>query len=222
MASTSFASSSPLTFGRVQKRRAFECSSGEFPAADQMDCSVGHSAKRRRKDSCSSVSFQAKENWNVSPFIQTASIAASAVGKILRRWELGVGRSNKRTRTSFDGAATIDAASSAKLQELQRVVEEQAAEIRRLKAERDSARGLTAHNEKLEGENKLLKRAVTIQNDRQHQVNAELEGARQYKAQADDRIRRLEQMCLTLQYQLQANSVKTGNDFLNPRPPDVY
>lgn len=102
------------------------------------------------------------------------------------------------------------------------MVEEQAAEIRRLKAERDSARGLTAHNEKLEGENKLLKRAVTIQNDRQHQVNAELEGARQYKAQADDRIRRLEQMCLTLQYQLQANSVKTGNDFLNPRPPDVY
>ena len=89
MASTSFASSSPLTFGRVQKRRAFECSSGEFPAADQMDCSVGHSAKRRRKgDGCGSVSFQAKENWNVSPFIQTASIAASAVGKILRvgRW----------------------------------------------------------------------------------------------------------------------------------------
>ena len=103
------------------------------------------------------------------------------------------------------------------------MVEEQATEIRRLKAEKDSApRELSAQNEKLEGENKLLKRAVTIQNDRQHQLNAELEGARQFKAQADDRIRRLEQMCLTLQYQLQANSVNAGNDFLNPRPPDVY
>ena len=64
---------------------------------------------------------------------------------------------------------------------------------------------------------------MTIQQDRQHQINQELEGGRRFKEQAEDRIRRLEQMNLTLQYQLQAQS-RTGNDFLgfSPRPPDVF
>jgi hypothetical protein len=63
---------------------------------------------------------------------------------------------------------------------------------------------------------------VAIQQDRQHQVNAELEGARRFKEQAEDRIRRLEQMNLTLQYQLQAQNSSAGNDFMGFRPPDVY
>ena len=63
---------------------------------------------------------------------------------------------------------------------------------------------------------------MAIQQDRQHQVNADLEGARAFKDQAEDRIRRLEQMILTLQYQLQAQGNTAGNDFMGFRPPDVY
>ncbi|KAK1743786.1 hypothetical protein QTG54_005383 [Skeletonema marinoi] len=79
---------------------------------------------------------------------------------------------------------------------------------------------LQTQNQKVEHENRILKRAVTIQQDRQHQVSAELEGIRTFKEQAEERIRRLEQMNLTLQYQLQAQNA--GNDFMGFRPPDVY
>ena len=105
-----------------------------------------------------------------------------------------------------------------KIQELQQVVQQQAAQIDHLKSENES---LHTQNQKVENENRILKRAVTIQQDRQHQVNAELEGARTFKEQAEERIRRLEQMNLTLQYQLQAQN-SSGNDFMAFRPPDVY
>ena len=83
---------------------------------------------------------------------------------------------------------------------------------------------LRSQNQKVENENRILKRAVTIQQDRQHQLNEELEGARRFKEQAEERIRRLEQMNVTLQYQLQAQNSSAGNDFMgfSPRPPDVY
>lgn len=98
-------------------------------------------------------------------------------------------------------------------------MQQQAAQIDHLKTENGS---LQTQNQKVEGENRILKRAVTIQQDRQHQVHAELEGARTFKEQAEDRIRRLEQMILTLQYQLQAQGSSAGNDFMAFRPPDVY
>jgi hypothetical protein len=107
------------------------------------------------------------------------------------------------------------------------VVEQQAAEIERLKCEKESARAsasqLSSQHVKAEHENKILKRAVAIQQDRQSQMTGELEGARQFKVAAEDRIRRLEQMNLTLQYQMQAKSA-SGDDFMgfSRRPPDVY
>ena len=109
------------------------------------------------------------------------------------------------------------------------MVEGQGAEIQRLKSENDSiqasATQLSTQHAKVEHENKILKRAVTIQQERGNQMNSELENARQYKIDAEERIRRLEQMNLTLQYQLQANSGPSGNDFMggfHQRPPDVY
>jgi hypothetical protein len=107
------------------------------------------------------------------------------------------------------------------------MVEQQAAEIQRLKSEKESveasASQLSSHQVKVDHENKILKRAVAIQQERQNQMTAELEGARRFKAEADERIRRLEQLNLTLQYRLQAN-IASGNDFMwsSPRPPDVY
>lgn len=158
-------------------------------------------------------SFQSKENnWSLSSFVQASTRSPHAAGSGLP--------SIKRSRTSHD-----DTTSQQKLQELQQMVEQQATEIQRLKSEKDnaeeSATQLSAQHAKVEHENKILKRAVAIQQERGNQMNAELEGARQFKAQAEDRIRRLEQMNLTLQYQLQANS-SSGNDFMGFRPPDVY
>lgn len=135
---------------------------------------------------------------------------------------------NKRTRTTSPqhnfGSPGLqhhhpNNSAHQKIQELQQVVQQQAAQIDHLKSENGSLQTL---NQKVENENRILKRAVTIQQDRQHQVNAELEGARTFKEQAEDRIRRLEQMNLTLQYQLQAQNSTAGNDFMTFRPPDVY
>ena len=77
-------------------------------------------------------------------------------------------------------------------------------------------------HDKAVNENRILKRAVTIQQERQNHAAQEIQGARQFKAEAEDKLRKLEQMNLTLQYHLQAQN-STGNDFMNfPRPPDVY
>jgi hypothetical protein len=123
--------------------------------------------------------------------------------------------------------AQQDDATAQKLQELMAMVEQQAAEIQRLKSEKESVEAsvsqLSSHQAKVEHENKILKRAVAIQQERQNQMNAELEGARQFKSAVEERVRRLEQMNLTLQYRLQA-TMASENDFMwsSPRPPDVY
>jgi len=158
-----------------------------------------------------SFSFQSKENWSQSPFVQASTRSPHGAGL----------PSVKRSRTSLD-----DGASHQKLQELQQMVEQQATEIQRLKSEKENtetaANQLSAQHAKVVHENTILKRAVTIQQQRGNQMNAELEGARQFKVQAEDRIRRLEQMNLSLQYQLQAGS-SSSNDFMGfNRPPDVY
>ncbi len=115
-----------------------------------------------------------------------------------------------------------------KLDELQQLVGRQASEIERIKNEKNAAEAsaaeLSAQNAKVEHENKILKRAVTIQQERQNQMSSELDAARRFRVEAEDRIRRLEQVNLTLQYQLQAANSSSGNDFMgfSPRPPDVY
>ncbi|KAL9190744.1 hypothetical protein ACHAXT_000450 [Thalassiosira profunda] len=224
---------SPLTFARPSqggKRRFGSPIDAPGAGSDDMDCSHAlPSAKRRKRFSNeggggdSSFSFQAKENnkWSHSPFAQAPS--RSPLGQAAGH----AGPSAKRSRGSSPQPQHHDDGSSQKLQQLQQVVDQQAAEIHRLKSERDSlqasATNLSSQHAKVEQENKILKRAVAIQQERGNQANSELEGARQFKAQAEERIRRLEQMNLTLQYQLQAQS-SSENDFIgfNPRPPDVY
>jgi len=83
---------------------------------------------------------------------------------------------------------------------------------------------LKPEHEKTLNENRILKKAVAIQQERQNQAAHEIEAARRYRIEAEERIRKLEQMNLTLRYHLQAQSPSYGNDFMgfSPRPPDVY
>jgi len=112
--------------------------------------------------------------------------------------------------------------------ELRRLVDHQASEIERLKStittNEDTIVKCKAENEKVGNENRILKRAVAIQQERQNQAANELEAARRYKIAADERISRLEQMNLTLRYRLEASSPSFGNDFMrfSPQPPDVF
>lgn len=214
---------SPLTFARANqggKRRfgspihgaSVAAAANNTTAEDfDMDCSgYGIQATKRRKRFPNEGDLQSKENWTHSPFPAPSRSPHAAFGS-----------STKRIRTSQQ-----DDGSAQKLQELQQMLAQQATEIQRLKSEKDSVQAsvsqLVSKHAKLEHENKILKRAVAIQNGREQQMTAEVDGARQFKVQAEDRVRRLEQMNLTLQYQLQAQNSAPSNDFMGMRPPDVY
>jgi chromosome segregation ATPase len=108
------------------------------------------------------------------------------------------------------------------------LVEKQAAEIDSLKKNKteleSSLEKLRSENDKVVHENKILKRAVTIQQERQVHAVTEIEAARQYKVDAEDKMKRMEQMIMYLRYHLQSQQPSAGNDFMGipPRPPDVY
>ena len=123
----------------------------------------------------------------------------------------------KRTRNDFHSVGG---------QDLNVVVQEQTREIAILKQDKASLEStvheLRVENEKVVNENKILKKAVTIQQERQNQAASEIQAANTYKAEAEDRMRKLEQMILTLRYHLQAQGTNPGNDFMGYRPPDVF
>ena len=108
------------------------------------------------------------------------------------------------------------------------VVQEQAQEIASLKEDKATLEStiheLRSENEKIVNENTILKKAVTIQQERQNQAASEIQAANNYKAEAEDRMKKLEQMVLTLRYHLQAQQTYPSNDFMGfpPRPPDVF
>lgn len=113
--------------------------------------------------------------------------------------------------------------------DLRRHIDHQSSEINRLTSEKDQAvaerDALRTEHDRATSENRILKKAVAIQQERQNQGAAEVDAARRYRAEADERIRRLEQMNLALQYRLQAQEPGcNANDFMgfSPRPPDVY
>lgn len=131
------------------------------------------------------------------------------------------GSSNKRSRNDYHSAPSG--------QDLYVVVQEQSQEIASLKQDKASLEStvqeLRTENERVVNENKILKKAVTIQQERQNHAASELQAATNYKAEAEDRMKKLEQMILTLRYHLQAQQANTpSNDFMGfpPRPPDVF
>ena len=110
-------------------------------------------------------------------------------------------------------------------EQLHLVVEEQAAVIESLKTEKkelqSSVDNLKAENERTQKENHILRRAVHIQQDRQNHAESELKNAVKYREGAEQQIRKMEQMILSLRYHLQARQ-PTADDFMGIPPPDVF
>jgi chromosome segregation ATPase len=113
--------------------------------------------------------------------------------------------------------------------DLRKIVDTQAVEIQSLKSEKagleHSFNALKGEHDKVVHENKTLKKAVLIQQERQNHASSELNAAQHYKAEAEDKIKKLEHLVLALRYHLQAQQNNTPmNDFMGlpPRPPDVY
>lgn len=73
---------------------------------------------------------------------------------------------------------------------------------------------------RLQGENKLLKRAVAIQNQQKEEVQQENNALKQLATQAAEHMKRLEQANYTLRVHLQTStSAGIGH---SQQPPDVY
>jgi len=111
---------------------------------------------------------------------------------------------------------------------MREIIDKQVEELETLKSDKSSLEAhnmeLTHQNDKLMNENKILKKAVNIQQERQHHAAMELDAARKFKDDAENRIRRLEQIIVSLRFHLQAQQHCSENDFMNfnHRPPDVF
>lgn len=106
--------------------------------------------------------------------------------------------------------------------ELQRVVDEQATLIESLKQDKSgleqSLSTLKSDHERTVKENQILRKAVTIQQERHRAAENEVKSV---KAEASERIKGLENVISQLRYHLQAQP-NIGNDFMHQRPPDVF
>ncbi len=133
----------------------------------------------------------------------------------------------KRQRNE-DSCVTPTPVASSNTFFLHKTIEKQNAEILSLRQEKDSMQSeinkLNETQEKTLHENKILKKAVALQQQRQNVANNEVEAARNYKVLAENKIKTLEQVINSLRYHLQAQQPHVGNDFmgLNQRPPDVF
>jgi DNA-directed RNA polymerase specialized sigma subunit len=81
---------------------------------------------------------------------------------------------------------------------------------------------LQGSHDKATHENKLLKRLVTHQHEKQNQAHVELEAARKYKEEAQDAITKMEQMILQLRYHLQTQQTPMTDMGGFHRHSDVY
>lgn len=118
------------------------------------------------------------------------------------------GRSSYERRDSNSNSNSNPSMDQKKIDFLQNLAKNQQEEIAKLKSEKTqtetSYEGLKSEHAKVLNENKTLKRAVLIQQERQTQASTELSAAHRYKEEADDKIRKLEQLVLSLRYHLQS------------------
>lgn len=231
------ASPLPIQHGRGGTKRSFACSPfmddepGTFRSAGHMntimegfnscgtavsnnDMSCGNAFKRRRFTSDDNMedNFTSNSRQSIQPYQHQPNAPCA-----------------KRARTEAQSNVWNQVHAKEQIAiELKRVVDQQAAEIERLKSEKvavvEAFTKLKTEQDKTVNENRILKRAITIQQDRQNLAHNEIEAATKYREAAEERIRKLEQMNLKLRYHLQATQPSVGNDFMgfSPRPPDVY
>jgi len=107
-----------------------------------------------------------------------------------------------------------------KLECVQTVAASQQAEITQLKADKaeldTTVTALQADHAKVTHENRTLKRAVLIQQDRQQHADTAVRAAHRDRTEAEEKIQKLEHLVLSLRYHLQAQHNNTPrNDFLN-------
>jgi len=225
------ASPLPISHARASAKRPFAFSTTFVDPSDSNQLAVGQGDRSMEMDEGQSYGSQPfkrrrftsesseQSSRSCLPIFSPPSAPSQVAANI-------TSPSTKRIRTDH-GWNQVHAKKQIVL-ELQRVVDQQAAEIDRLKSERESVEGactnLKSQNEKVVGENRILKRAVTIQQERQNQAMNEIQAACKYRNEAEERIRMLEQRNLTLQFHLQQKESCNGNDFMGfgPRPPDVY
>ena len=88
--------------------------------------------------------------------------------------------------------------------EMRKMIDEQNKLVTKLKTENElkeqSLSQLNTAHEKVVGENRILKKAVSIQQERQNQAAQQVHILHREKEEASDRIRRLEQMNLQLRF----------------------
>ncbi|VEU37984.1 unnamed protein product [Pseudo-nitzschia multistriata] len=220
------ASPPPHPFGHGTNKRHFPGSPGfgdttnrnpfaMIPGDSSDEYMQQRSFKRRRFTLTDETMGGDTENNQNNTFVQCQQQPIVAKGNSIS----SQGPYSKRCRTESQSTQQIN--------QLQNVVNTQGAEIESLKSEKaglqESIDTLKTEHNRVVNENKTLKRAVVIQQERQNQALSEINAGRQFKVEAEDRIKKLEQLVISLRYHLQAQQHNTpGNDFMGYRPPDVY
>jgi len=111
---------------------------------------------------------------------------------------------------------------------LQGIISQQNSEIDRNKTEKEKirreAQKLSDTFEKVSNENRILKRAVAIQQERNTQAVVESEGLKKLNSQAAEHIQRCEREILMLRAHVGVQGGGGSAGFLGfePRPPDVF
>lgn len=188
-------------------------------AMDLSDDSMQRSFKRRRFAADTTMEENLTDKATPFPAFKTSSFHHSK--SILSSSN---GQSAKRCRTDAISPAVQQNNSN----EVNLVLEAQASEIENLKTAKSNLEAtlnqIKSEHERVVNENSILKRAVKIQQERQQHAARDLEEARHFKISAEDQIKRLEQMIISLRYHLQAQQPHPGNDFMGfpPQPPDVF
>lgn len=217
------ASPPPAPFGTNRNKRHFPGSPGfvdstnrnpfgMIPGDSSDEYMQQRSFKRRRFTCADETMGDGTENNQNQPFPQ-------AQQPFVSKGNYSGGPSSKRSRTESHLTQQIDSQNN--------IINSQGVEIDRLKSEKNDLQNsittMKSEHDKVLNENKTLKRAVIIQQERHNQAISEINAGRQFKAEAEDRIKKLEQLVLSLRYHLQAQQHNNpGNDFMGFRPPDVY
>jgi hypothetical protein len=127
------------------------------------------------------------------------------------------GSALKRNRFDVPSPAT---------EELKKALAEHISTIESLRNEKSelqsSLQSVKTDHERVVKENNILRRAVTIQQERHNNTENDLKVARKQNIDAQERIRGLEQVIISLRYHLQAQQNHCETDFLHHRSPDVF